>query len=71
MSTTIISAEIKSSDVPLFEALLKKFKAKSVKIEEKDPIEMSKEEFFAKIDKARNQKGRRMSISDFEARFVK
>ncbi|MRQ23694.1 hypothetical protein D1J35_12150, partial [Riemerella anatipestifer] len=38
------------SDVPLFKELLKKFKAKSIKVEEKDPTKMTKEEFFAKID---------------------
>lgn len=42
MSTTIISAEIKSSDVPLFEALLKRVKTKSVQIEEKISVESSK-----------------------------
>lgn len=50
MNTTIISAEINSLDVPLFERLLKQFQAKSIKIEEKDPTKMSEEEFFSKID---------------------
>lgn len=44
MNTTIISAEINSLDVPLFERLLKQFKAKSIKIEEK---EFSIEEFIS------------------------
>lgn len=61
MNTTIISAEINSEDVPLLEQLLKKFKAKSIKIEEKDPTKMSKEEFFAMIDRAR--KGKKHKIS--------
>ena len=61
MDTVKITAEINSVDVPLLEALLKKFKAKSIKIEEKDPTKMSKEEFFAKIDKARAGKKIRMS----------
>lgn len=61
MDTVKISAEINSVDVPLLEALLKKFKAKSIKIEENDPTKMSKEEFFARIDKARAGKKIRMS----------
>lgn len=50
MSTVKLSAEINSVDVPLFEKLLKQFKAKSIKIEEKDSSKMSKEELFTKID---------------------
>lgn len=52
MSTTIISAEIKSSDVPLFEALLKRVKAKSVKIEKKTLIESTRKE----VDKTQKRK---------------
>lgn len=47
MNTTIICAEINSLDVPLFERLLKQFKAKSIKIEEKDPTKISIEEFIS------------------------
>ena len=61
MDTVKITAEINSVDVPLFEALFKRVEAKSIKIEEKDPTKMSKEEFFAKIDKARTGKKIRMS----------
>ena len=61
MDTVKISAEINSVDIPLFEALFKRVEAKSIKIEEKDPTKMSKEEFFAKIDKARAGKKIRMS----------
>ena len=39
--------------LPTFKVLLKQFKAKSIKIEEKDTTKMSKEEFFAMVDKAR------------------
>lgn len=61
METVTISAEIKVSDIPLLKELLKKFKAKSIKVEEKDPTKMSKEEFFAKIDKARQEPTKRMT----------
>lgn len=61
METVTISAEIKVSDIPLLKELLKKFKAKSIKVEEKDPTKMSEEEFFAKIDKARQEPTKRMT----------
>lgn len=50
MNTATISAEINPADIPMLEALLKRIKAKSIKIEENTPIKMSKEEFFAKIE---------------------
>ncbi|MRM86675.1 hypothetical protein, partial [Riemerella anatipestifer] len=55
------------SDVPLFKELLKKFKAKSIKVEEKDPTKMTKEEFFAKIDKARQEPTKRMTREEHKA----
>ncbi|MBT0574304.1 hypothetical protein PG294_09850 [Riemerella anatipestifer] len=67
MNTSIITAEIKTSDVPLFKELLKKFKAKSIKVEEKDPTKMTKEEFFAKIDKARQEPTKRMTREEHKA----
>lgn len=53
MNTAIISAEIDAEYLPTFKVLLKQFKAKSIKIEEKETTKMSKEEFFAMVDKAR------------------
>lgn len=62
MNTATISAEIKTSDIPLLEALLKKFKAKSIKIEmPKDDAKMTKEEYFEMIDKA--SKGKKYDMS--------
>lgn len=55
MNTTVFQVEINSIDAPLFEALMKKFKTKPVKLEEKKPTKMTKEEFFAKIDKGLQQ----------------
>ncbi len=56
METVTISAEIKVSDIPLLKELLKKFKAKSIKVEEKDPTKMSKEEFKEMLDNAEKEK---------------
>ncbi|MDO4225210.1 MAG: hypothetical protein Q4C75_04905 [Bergeyella zoohelcum] len=64
MNTAIISAEIKTSDIPLLESLLKRMKAKSIEIKEKDDAKMSKKAFFAKIDKARESKKTRMSLEE-------
>lgn len=62
MNTATISAEIKTSDIPLLEALLKKFKAKSIKIEiPKDDAKMTKEEYFEMIDERRKGKDIEMS----------
>lgn len=66
METAIISAEINKADIPLLKDLLKRFKAKSVKVEEKIPVEMSKEEFFTKIDKARKGKKIKMDFNELE-----
>ena len=53
METVVIKAEINKVDIPLLEALLKKFKAKSVEIEEKEPTEMSKEDYKKMLIKAK------------------
>lgn len=66
METAIISAEINKADIPLLKDLLKRFKAKSVKVEEKISVEMSKEEFFTKIDKARKGKKIKMDFNELE-----
>lgn len=57
MNTTIISAEIKTDDVPLLEALLRKFKAKSIKTHTpQDETKMTKEAYFSMIDERRKEK---------------
>lgn len=56
MNTITMTAEINKEDVSFFQTLLQKFKAKKVVFEEKDPAKMSKEEYFAMIDKARAEK---------------
>lgn len=51
METVIINAEINKEDLPFVEKFLNFLKAKSIKIEEKDPTKMTKKEFFERIDK--------------------
>lgn len=71
MDTVKISAEINSVDIPLFEALFKRVKAKSIKIERRDPTKMSKEEFFAMIDKRRKSKSIEMSMEEMQKFLLK
>ena len=51
-ATAVISAEIQVSDIPIFEALFKRMKAKKIIIKSKeDDTEMTQEAFFDKIDR--------------------
>ena len=52
MNTSIVNIEMQTSDIPALKDFLKKFKTSSIKIEEKDPTKMSKEEFKAMLDNA-------------------
>lgn len=56
MNTTIVNIEMQTSDIPALKDFLKKFKTSSIKIEEKDPTKMSKEEFKAMLDNAEKTK---------------
>lgn len=47
---------MQTSDIPALKDFLKKFKTSSIKIEEKDPTKMSKEEFKAMLDNAEKTK---------------
>ncbi|MDR7795522.1 hypothetical protein RIU45_11200 [Riemerella anatipestifer] len=67
MSTVTITAEINTSDVPLLKELLKKFKAKSIKVEDKDPTKMSKDEFFEMVDERRKGNFKRMTREERKA----
>ena len=70
-TTAIISAEIQLSDIPIFEALFNRFKAKKIVVEsKKDDTEMTQEAFFDKIDKASKQKGKRITVEEFEAKYL-
>lgn len=67
METVIIRAEINKEDLPFIEKILTLIKAKSIKIEEKDPTKMTKKEFFAMIDKARKEPTKRMTKEERKA----
>jgi hypothetical protein len=56
MNTSIVNIEMQTSDIPALKDFLKKFKTSSIKIEEKDPTKMSKEEFKAMLDNAEKTK---------------
>lgn len=71
MNTATISAEINATDVPIFEALFKRLKAKKIVIkQEKDDTKMSQKEFFAMIDKARKQPSRKVTIEELKNRYL-
>lgn len=69
METVIINAEINKEDLPFVEKFLDFLKAKSIKIEEKDPTKMTKKEFFEMIDKARKEPSRRVSTNEIKEIF--
>ena len=72
MNTVVLErVEIKEADFHLFEELFRKSKVKyqeftAKKAVKKDETKMSKEAFFARIDKARAQKGRLISDEEME-----
>ena len=70
-ATAVISAEIQVSDIPIFEALFKRMKAKKIIIKSKeDDTEMTQEALFDKIDKASKQKGKPITAKEFEAKYL-
>lgn len=58
MNTAILSAEVNKTDIPLLEQILKKFKAKSIKIEieQDNDTKMTKEEFSNMLKKSSESK---------------
>ena len=70
-ATAVISAEIQVSDIPIFEALFKRMKAKKIIIKSKeDDTEMTQEAFFGKLNKTSKQKGKKLQPKDFEAKYL-
>lgn len=67
MNTAIVNIEMQTSDIPALKDFLKKFKTSSIKIEEKDPTKMSKEEFFSMVDKARKEPTKKMTREERKA----
>ena len=71
-TTAIISAEIQVSDIPIFEALFKRFKAKKIVVEsKKDDTEMTEEEFLAKIDRSMKSKRTKVTVEELRAKYLK
>ena len=70
-ATATISAEINVSDIPIFEALFKRIKAKKIVVKhEKDDTKMTEKAFYEKIDKASSQKGQKITVAEFEAKYL-
>ena len=68
MNTTTLQITFTNTDLSVFEPLFKKFKLKTkvIKEEEKDDTEMTKEAFFAKVDRARKGKMIHMSREEMK-----
>ena len=71
MSTNTITfqSNVNALDFPFIERILESLKATGTKVikEETDDTLMTKKEFYSKIDKASSQKGKRITVEDFEA----
>ena len=66
MNTTTLQITFTNTDLSVFEPLFKKFKLKTKVIQEKDETEMTKEAFFAKVDRARKGKMIHMSREEIK-----
>ena len=66
MNTTTLQITFSNTDLSVFEPLFKKFKLKTKVIQEKDETEMTKEAFFAKVDRARKGKMIHMSREEMK-----
>ena len=66
MNTTTLQITFTNTDLSVFEPLFKKFKLKTKVIQEKDETEMTKETFFAKVDRARKGKMIHMSREEMK-----
>ena len=74
MSTNTITfqSNVNALDFPFIERILESLKATGTKVikEETDDTLMTKKEFYSKIDKPSSQKGRRITVEDFEAKYL-
>ncbi|EGD33667.1 MULTISPECIES: hypothetical protein [unclassified Capnocytophaga] len=71
METLIVHAEIQTVNIPLLEQFFKRINAKKVVFEKKDPTEMSEKEYFAMIDEAIQQEGKKVTIEELRQRYLK
>ena len=73
METITFQTNVKAIDFPIIEEILKKFKAKDIKmIKEKkeDDTEMAEKEFFAKIDRSMKSKRTKVTIEELRAKYL-
>lgn len=71
METLIVHAEIQTVNIPLLEQFFKRINAKKVVFEKKDPTEMSEKKYFAMIDEAIQQEGKKVTIEELRQRYLK
>ena len=73
METITFQTNVKAIDFPIIEEILKRFKAKDIRIikDKKDETEMTEEEFFAKIDRAMKSKRTKVTVEELRAKYLK
>ena len=72
METITFQTNVKAIDFPIIEEILKKFKAKDIKIikEKKDDTEMTEEEFLAK-NRCMKSKRTKVTVEELRAKYLK
>ena len=72
METITFQTNVKAIDFPIIEEILKKFKAKDIKIikEKKDDTEMTEEEFLAK-NRSMKSKRTKVTVEELRAKYLK
>ena len=72
MATTTIQATINNVDFPMIQQLFERLKIKTIILDEKeDDTLMSKEAFFAMVDKSRASKEVRINREEMRQRLLK
>ena len=72
MAATTIQATINNVDFPMIQQLFERLKIKTIILDEKeDDTLMSKEAFFARVDKSRASKEVRINREEMRQRLLK
>ncbi len=73
METITFQTNVKAIDFPIIEEILKRFKAKNIRIikDKKDETEMTEEEFLAKIDRSMKSKRTKVTVEKLRAKYLK
>ena len=73
METITFQTNVKAIDFPIIEEILKRFKAKDIRIikDKKDETEMTEEEFLAKIDRSMKSKRTKVTVEKLRAIYLK